>query len=625
MILRNKVFLLVVIFVITACGGGGTTTSSSGTSTSTPSSEPSISNKSLTVSNGEVLASQSFLNAGGEISSCTVSPALPSGLNLGSDCSISGTPTENQSAVTYTVTATNSLGSDTASMTIEVITSVTRTVTLLGTVTYDSVPFQSSSSAKLDYNNISQKIVRGALVEVLNSAGTVIGTTSTDASGAYSLSVTGTTVKVRISAKLYKAVSSGQSSWDFQVQDNTNSNALYVMEGSLASLGSNSTQTRTLNAPSGWDGSSYSSTRVAGPFAILDVVYQAIQLVTSAQSDAVFAPLNIFWSKDNISSTSKVPSLGQILTSHFDGTSLYILGKENSDTDEYDKAIVAHEWGHYYEANFSRADNIGGGHGNGDMLDIRVAFGEGFGTAMGCIIIGSPLYQDSAGSQQGTTGVFANLENGGSRTHAGWYSEQSIYDILYDIYDSNDDTGDTLSLGFTPIHNLLIGTEKNTGAFTSIFSFIAGLKAENPTESSKIDTIVANENIATITDIYGTGRTNRNVNANPLYTALSVGSTVTISPDYSATSTSLSNRLGTYNFINFTIPSDGTYTITASSGTSTNLKFNVYKAGSKTTSLTSSSIGSNISGQTSLSAGTYRMELIDYSFLSGQTFTITLN
>ncbi|HIP52051.1 MAG TPA: hypothetical protein EYG94_08195, partial [Campylobacterales bacterium] len=243
----------------------------------------------------------------------------------------------------------------------------TVTVTLSGTVTYDSIPFKNTNTAILDYNNITQKKVRGAVVEVISSTGTVLGRTNTDNNGAYSLSVTGELVKVRVSARLYKATASGQSSWDFRVKDNTAGNALYVMDGSLAYLGENSTQIRNLNAPSGWSGSSYSSNRTAGPFAILDVVYDAIAKVTSAQSNAVFPALDIFWSKNN-TTTSGANSDGHIGTSHYDNTALYILGKENVDTDEYDTGVVAHEWGHYYEAKFSRSDSTGGPHGGTDLL-----------------------------------------------------------------------------------------------------------------------------------------------------------------------------------------------------------------------------------------------------------------
>ena len=50
-------------------------------------------------------------------------------------------------------------------------------------------------------------------------------------------------------------------------------------------------------------------------------------------------------------------------------------------TDEYDDHVVVHEWAHYFEANFSRSDSIGGDHASDNVLDIRLAFGEGFGNA----------------------------------------------------------------------------------------------------------------------------------------------------------------------------------------------------------------------------------------------------
>ncbi len=90
---------------------------------------------------------------------------------------------------------------------------------------------------------------------------------------------------------------------------------------------------------------------------------------------------------DYISEINNVPtagdeSSGQIITSNYDGErNLWILGDENGDTDEFDDHIIIHEWAHYFEDQFSRADNIGGSHSLGDALDIRVAFGEGWGNA----------------------------------------------------------------------------------------------------------------------------------------------------------------------------------------------------------------------------------------------------
>ncbi len=51
---------------------------------------------------------------------------------------------------------------------------------------------------------------------------------------------------------------------------------------------------------------------------------------------------------------------------------------------------------------FSRADNIGGSHSLGEALDIRVAFGEGWGNAFSAIATDNPIYFDTYGDMQST-------------------------------------------------------------------------------------------------------------------------------------------------------------------------------------------------------------------------------
>ncbi len=128
----------------------------------------------------------------------------------------------------------------------------------------------------------------------------------------------------------------------------------------------------------------------AAPFAILDSIYQAMKKVRDADSSAVFPKLKANWSIYNVpAGTGSEYELrsGLIGTTHFDGDgNLYILGDADSDTDEYDDHVIIHEWGHYFEQSFSRADSIGGPHGSGDRLDIRVAFGEGWENAFSAIV-----------------------------------------------------------------------------------------------------------------------------------------------------------------------------------------------------------------------------------------------
>ncbi|CAA6802702.1 MAG: Unknown protein [uncultured Sulfurovum sp.] len=592
----KKSCLVLVGLVFTACGGGGGTGGTVNTSNLPTNSSIKV---SLTKTSNKPVSK--------------ITHTVSSNPNKIHPKAICGDVSKAEPKVTVSYAINQSV--NTVNKVTSNDTSNKTTATISGKITFDSIPFKTGGRLGLDYDAKIVKNVRGATVQIVNASGTTVGTTTTDVNGDYSITVTEDEVKVRVLAQLYKAPSSGESSWNFQIKDNTNGDALYVMEGSLASLGTTGTQIRNLNAASGWGGSSYTSTRAAAPFSMLDVVYEAIEKVTSAQSDAVFGSLDVFWSKDNIASSGN-KNLGQITTSHFDGTALYILGKENSDTDEYDTAVVAHEWGHYYEAKFSRSDSIGGSHGSADMLDIRVAFGEGFGTAFGCIIINSNLYLDSSGTRQETTGVFSDVEAGGSRTNPGWYNEASIYSILYDIYDSDNDVGDTLSLGFTPMHQALIGAQKNTAAFTSIFSFIKVLKDENPSSAVAIDALTSNESIAPITDIYGTGRTNRAVNANPLYSTLTEGGSIGIVLDYSATATSTDNMLGRYNFVKFTISNPGTYTIDLSQiagSAALDPDMSLYKEGSTTAIAEITNEGTTDTISVDLTAGNYRMAVIVYT------------
>ena len=139
-------------------------------------------------------------------------------------------------------------------------------ISVAGTATYDLVPHNQNNS--LDYTRITQEPIRGAVVEVLCN-NEVYSSGVTSSNGAYTLDVpNGQDFFVRVKAQMLQT---GTSSWNFRVVDNTSSGALYSMVSSVFNRTSN-IPIPNLNAPSGWGVSSYTSTRVAAPFAILDSV-----------------------------------------------------------------------------------------------------------------------------------------------------------------------------------------------------------------------------------------------------------------------------------------------------------------------------------------------------------------
>ena len=403
-----------------------------------------------------------------------------------------------------------------------------------GTIYYERVqPKHIGGASYLDYSNITKERAKEVLVEAIDAVGNQVASTFTDNRGDYTLQNISsfTNIKIRVSAKMFKS-----NRWDVKVIDNSKSDSLYVVEGGLHNTGANNT-IRDLTAPASNLGSA--------PFAILDSIYQAMNKVSEVDNSVNFPPLKINWSTDNITTGT-----------YYDGEDNIVLqGDQQGDSDEYDEYIVIHEWGHFFENKFSRADNIGGSHGSNDYLDIRVAFGEGFGNALSAIVTDNPLYFDTFGSN----GWNMNIESASHQT-PGWFSEASVQRILYDLYDSHSDNQDKLSLGFKPLYEVLIKGQKETPAFTSIFSFIDELKKANPSATDKIDDITASEDIATIENSYGSDRvSNVTESSTPLYSELIVDrklGNICTTNNYG-----IYNKLGNHKYIKFTINKDDTYPI----------------------------------------------------------------
>jgi len=422
------------------------------------------------------------------------------------------------------------------------------TVTLNGVVTYDDVP---NPTGALAYAATVSKPVRGAVVEVLNSASAVLTSTTTDASGAYSASVpSSASIYVRVKAQMSQ--SGTGPSWDVTVRDNTQSDAIYAMETPAFQTGT-AAITRNVNAPSGWGGTSYSSSRVAAPFAVLDTIYSTQAKVLSAAPNTAFPTLRVFWSSSNLPSLSPAgafnPAQGQIGTTFFTkdsvGRAIYVLGKENVDTDEYDASVIAHEWGHYYQSAFSRDDSPGGSHSMADSLDRRVAFSEGWGNAWSGMALGRSNYTDSVGQGQ-AQGANVDLTTGPSSSR-GWYREASINAILWNLHNQ---------VGFKPIHDTMTGPFKNGLPVTSIHPFAAAFSVAAPDSASVLAGLLAGQAISSASnDPFGKLEQNGGdvpTYALPMYQAAVVGGAVTTAcVTNSDDPNRAGNKLGSYVYLRF--------------------------------------------------------------------------
>jgi len=396
-------------------------------------------------------------------------------------------------------------------------------VTISGNVTFDRVPIDPVTIG-LDYDNIRQDPVRSVPVEARDASGTVLASTMTDATGAYSLDVApNTSVSINATARLLQTTG---ATFDVQVLDNTSSNAPYVLTGSLTSSGA-ADSTRNLNAASGWDGTQYSSTRAAGPFAILDSIFEAVSGFIEVDNDVVLPPLMVFWSVNNTPSNGNFAD-GAIGTSFFSRNNanqpfLAILGAANNDTDEYDTHVVVHEFGHYFEDVLSRSDSIGGSHNDAEALDLRVALSEGFANALSGMLLGDPVYRDTSGPSQGGGFIIDNEAN--TVSPEGWFNEGSVQSILFDIFDDVADGPDNIAVGFGPIYRAFVSDAyTQTPELTSIFAITEALIAQPEIDAAAIAPLLTAQSI-TSTQSDASGETNNGgiATALPVYKAITLG------------------------------------------------------------------------------------------------------
>lgn len=551
----GRMLLMCVSALLLACGGGG---SDGGSSNILPASSKSLSSVSIAV----------------------------------------GSSTPSTSSASSLSTSGSSLGSSAKS------SSLPSVIRLTGKVTYDLIP-HNQNHLGLNYNAGNITPGRGLLIELLDSDNLVLATTTSDNAGNYAFTVEiNKLVKIRVKAQLLRTQ---KPTWDFRVTDNTNGNSIYAMDGSLVAA-NDATAVRNLHAASGWTGVGYTQPRVAAPFAILDSVLIGAEKVLAAGNSTDFPPLELRWSVKNKAAEGDL-ALGEIGTSFYSGSAIYILGDENNDTDEYDRHVILHEWGHYLESEFARSDSIGGDHVYGDKLDMRVAMSEGFSNAFSAMMLDDPNYRDASGQQQ--TDGFTNNVSRKSHVVRGWYSEASVESVLYNFYTSSNGK---LARDFTDIFSVLSSDAYvNNAAMISIYVFADALRNVISPQATQFNSLLLEQNIE-ITNAFGVNESNSGgyTESLPIYKTLALNNT--------PVNVCSTNRFGAYNklavaqFMVLDIASAGTYQISvqeaANDSGDSDPDIYLYRRGS----LLGAAEGSQIDQENLsrfLSAGIYVLELVD--------------
>lgn len=472
-------------------------------------------------------------------------------------------------------------------------------VTVTGQASYEFVP-SSPATGSLNYAAVAIRPARGVTVQAISN-GTVLASAIASDQGNYALTLPINTLYfLRMRAQVLSVTGpSGTVTADVSVKDNTAQDALWAVDSAQLQSGVASS-VNSISAGSGWNGSSYTAgARGAGPFAALDTVYTTLKYLLQADPATRFPPLTLFWSPNNTTARS---STNDFTTGEIGGTfflesvrngqtsrAIYLLGRQDDDTDEYDSALIAHEVGHYLQSAFSKDHSVGGSHAYLDKLDMTVAFSEGWATAWSSISRGNPQYFDSFGARQaqGFTFSVASVPTDSER---GWYREDSVYSSLYALFQVH---------GFAPIWQALTGPmAKTQQALATIFSFADAVRsAGNSVVSATLNQILAAQNIFTgfASDAFGQGETNSGASPGvlPVYAALAFDTATPVCFINDNKTTKSVNKLGMVKYfrINLNAAQAGLRTIRASFAVGRDLDFEVVQNRDVVASATADSQG----------------------------------
>jgi hypothetical protein len=133
----------------------------------------------------------------------------------------------------------------------------------------------------------------------------------------------------------------------------------------------------------------------------------------------------------------------------FSGDSISVLSTA-TDPDEYDDLVLLHEYGHFWQKNYSKSDSLGGNHSFGSRVNPQLAWGEGTATFFGNLAKGTSLYLDTNASGIGLRVDIESLDASiplgtSNQKQDGNLSEGIVAAVLWDLADATNEAKDTIT------------------------------------------------------------------------------------------------------------------------------------------------------------------------------------
>ncbi|MFZ5877637.1 MAG: hypothetical protein ACOYXU_14720 [Nitrospirota bacterium] len=328
------------------------------------------------------------------------------------------------------------------------------------------------------------KPVRYALVEMVREVdGGIVASTYTDENGNYCVAVR--SVPKEFPAVYPRVVSrTDPSRFRIAVVNDITIPPSFASLYSLTGAPFNGTipgiYTRDLAVPV-WAQLSGAPFPLAGAFNILDVATLGAETAIAIAGRAPSAQLLLGWTPgtpfgsgtvgtyfvadDPTQVADPTQQLAGIELSGGDGGG----DPDSGDHDEFDDDVILHEYGHFMSYSFSKPAEAGGTHYlNDNTQDIRLAWSEGWATFFSAVARDLKDFPDShamvntrggdPGHPEQPFSYFFEIETPHSdllssintplETHGVYTtSEVAVSAVLWDLYDSSNESGDSFSLG----------------------------------------------------------------------------------------------------------------------------------------------------------------------------------
>jgi hypothetical protein len=438
--------------------------------------------------------------------------------------------------LTFALTVTDDEGATSAPDTVAItILTAPPIVTLSGGVLYELVPHGPPGSG-LNYAGQGFVGTADIVVEVLNATTHAVVASGTFPGDFHFDVPSGTDLQLRAIATMSRQSPDPLPHWLISVRDLDATGApagdVYSYTGPVFNSGIGTQQ--FLRIPSGWStAGQLVGPRAAAPFAILDSLRPALLHAQSVALQPDLPELLIDWSPNNVGGET-------FFRANPGGIPFMVLsGEADVDTDEYDPAVIRHEFGHFIMHNVSRNDSIGGAHSIVERLDMRVALSEGFASAYGALISSDPTFLDSFGVGQSDSGFFDIRVD--LLQSEGWFSESSVQEVLWSLQDLDG------------IWTVINGPVRDADAMVSPFVLFAAYRQLRPERAGTLDFLLQGEGIVGPTiDPYGSTESNSAGSANvlPVYTRIVPGGSVQVR---STNEFGVGNKLSTHRYLRLSV------------------------------------------------------------------------